>query len=70
MVVINIYPKDLCVVIEHRVADLRRIHKAMNHCTLKIDQNDPEQVEADRMFHEFYKTLDQILIDLDREYGT
>jgi hypothetical protein len=69
MVVINIYPKDLCVVIEHRVADLRKIHKAMNHCTLKISQDDAEQVEADRAFHDFYNTLDEILKDLEREYG-
>jgi hypothetical protein len=69
MVVINIYPKDLCVVIEHRVADLKRIHAAMNHCILEIDQKDAEQVEANKAFHGFYDTLDQILSDLDREYG-
>ena len=64
MVVINVYPKDVCVVIEHRVSDLKKIHKAMNHCTLKILQDDPQQVDADTAFHEFYNTLTEILEDL------
>lgn len=65
MVVINVYPKDLCVVIEHRVADLKKIHRAMNHCTLKINQDDPEEAAADAAFHEFYSTLTEIIEDLN-----
>jgi hypothetical protein len=69
MVVINVYPKDLCVVVEHRAANLKKIHKAMQYCTLRIDRKDSEQVEADKAFHQFYQTLDRLLKDLDSDYG-
>lgn len=69
MVVINVYPKDLCIVVEHRVADLKKIHKAMKHCTLKINQDDPEEAAANEAFHGFYNTLDQLLNDLEKDYG-
>ena len=62
--VLRIVPKDIHVMVEHKVSGLTKLRDAMALCEINCNGS-PEQTELTEFFHAYYKYLNQLLKDIE-----
>lgn len=62
--VVNIVPKEIHVLVEHKVSSLKKLRASMALCEVHCNGS-PEQVELNEYFHAYYKYLEQLIKDIE-----
>ena len=62
----GVYPKDVCVVLEVRLSDLKKLRESLDMCEINKLKVTTEQLEAARYLQEdFYPFLAQLIKDVE-----
>lgn len=59
--IIDIQPKDIYVLFEMSIMELKKLHKAMEMSNVNYDGTKSEEAEAAEYFNEFWEFLEELL---------